>query len=60
MKEFVRSSLLQEQDRMHTYDTGAAYRLPVLLMNWTGNSLVVIDKTVGCSAYLATRVKISS
>jgi len=41
MKDFVHLSLLQEQDRMHSYHTGVAYRLPVLLMNWIGNSLVL-------------------
>jgi len=39
MRDFVRSSLLEEQNRMHSYHAGVAYRLPVLLMNWTGNSL---------------------
>ncbi len=38
-EDIVRSSLLQEQDMMHSYHTGAAYRLPVLHMNWTGNGL---------------------
>jgi len=40
MKDFVHPSLLVEQDRMHSYHAGVAYWLPVLLMNWTGNSLV--------------------
>jgi hypothetical protein len=41
MKDFVHLSLLVEQDRMHSYHAGAAYWLPVLLMNWTGISLPV-------------------
>jgi hypothetical protein len=63
MKDFVRLSLLQEQDRIHSYHR---HRLPVacpaheLDREQPGTTVVVIDKTAGCSAYVGTRAKISA
>ncbi len=51
---FVRSSELEEQDRLRSYHTSVAYPVPVLLMNRTGDSLAAIDKTADCSAYVGT------